>query len=439
MERSIFKDRLFLTILIISIPLVSICAAQVQKTFTWKYPVNMQTMVKFDNYNCDLTIHSWDKSEAEYHLTIEVTGRTKDDEERLLKFIEGYNFSHSGASVQFSTIFWKNRRTINNKTTLEIEGQKSIELSEFNMKGELWIPAQCTFSIDSKYSRIDMEDFSGKLKMELYNDHLRGGNITSAAELEAKYATIELRDLGGFNAELYNCDFDAANAGDLLISSKYSKVNLKNAGRVSVDSYNDKIAFEKTGALKFSAKYSDLKSNTSASVNLDCYNGTVEITNSDDIKLTSKYAEYSFEKTGDLKVVDTYNDKFHIGKLATMRVDVSKYSVYRLDEVANAFIITDGYNDNVDITRTTASLSGISVNGKYMDISLGILQSLNLRLKANIKYPSLDMNESAFTTKTKILDDSELQYDGTRGADKPDLPLVEIKGYEVKLRIRDLK
>ena len=49
-----------------------------------------------NNYNCDLTIHVWDKNEAEFHLTIEATGETAEDETRLVKHLENYKFDLSG-------------------------------------------------------------------------------------------------------------------------------------------------------------------------------------------------------------------------------------------------------------------------------------------------------------------------------------------------------
>ncbi|HVN58325.1 MAG TPA: hypothetical protein VMT63_08525 [Bacteroidales bacterium] len=409
-----------------------------QKTFTWKYPVNMQTQVKFDNYNCDLVIHTWEKSLAEYHLTIEATGKTQEDEERLVRYLEKYDFRHSEGEVAFGSSFWKNRMTFNGRTTLEIEGEKNIVLTDFTIKGELWIPAGCNFAFQSKYSKVDMENFSGKFQAELYNDHFHGGNVTTVTDLEAKYADIEFTELKGLNAELYNCTFNAESTGDLTLNSKYSKLRCKTAGAVAFDSYNDKAEIENSGDLRFSSKYSDLNMKVAGKVTLDCYNGNIEIGTSREIRLSSKYAEFRFAGTGDIKIGDTYNDKYYIGKASSMRIDVSKYSAYNIDELLTGLTLGDGYNDNISVQKTSESLKEFRVSGKYLEVSLRVPPSLSYRLTANIKYPEFDVNESAFKTRIKILENSELQYEGVKGTEKSDLPLIEIKGYEIKLKLTDI-
>ena len=438
MERSIFKGTTAL-ILFLTISLASLSAAQVQKTFTWKYPVNRETNLSFENYNCDLVIHVWDKSETEYHLTVEATGKTSDDEARLLKYLENYNFEHSGSAVSFSSTFWKNRRSINGKTTLEIDGEKDIDLTEFNVKAELWVPAGNALVVDSKYSRIDLESFGGKLRLDLYNDKLYGGSLTNTCEISAKYSNFEFKDLKELNADLYNCDFEAANTGYLTIVSKYSKVNAKSTGKLDIDSYNDKFSFENTGEINFRAKYSDLKTTSSGTMTIDCYNGSIITGIVDKMEIASKYAEIKVDKANEIDALSSYNDKFTIGKVGILKIDESKYTGFRADELSTSLTESDGFNDNFDIKRTGAGFKGLEVSGKYIGISLGIPLSTDFRLKAAIMYPELDINESAYKVRIKTLENSDLQFEGVRGTEKADLPLVDIKGYQIKLKISDIK
>lgn len=438
MGKSIFNGLAGLFVLFI-ISIAPADGAQVQKTFTWKYPVGSDTRVVFTNYNCDLVIHVWNKSETEYHLTIEATGKSEDDEARLLRYLGNYTFSHSGSSVNFRNTFWKNRRSINGRTTLEIEGEKNIELTEFDMKGELWIPASNPLEMDSKYSRIDLEDFAGKLSLTLYNDNVYGGNLTAAAEISAKYANIEFKEIKGLKAEFYNCDFEAGNAGDLTINSKYSKFDSKTAGNVMIDSYNDKFSFEKTGDIIFSSKYSDLKTGNTGNFTIDCYNGTIIAATVNKMKLSSKYADFQIRNTGDILIGDSYNDKFHFGKVNSMKIDVSKYSIYEAEELSETLSESDGYNDNFTISKIGAGMKEISINGKYTEISLGMPVSLDYRLKANIKYPTFEINETAFKTRVKVVENSGMQYDGVKGTEKDGMPVIEVKGYNMTLKISDLK
>lgn len=438
MEKSIFSG---LAGLLLSAFLYTAAASeqQVQKTFTWKYQVTKETKIVLDNYNCDMVVHIWNKSETEYHLTVEATGRGEDDEARLLKYLEDYKFSQSGNSVNFRNTFWKNRRSINGKTTLEIEGQKDIELTEFNMKGELWMPAGNPLEMNSKYSRIDLEDFTGKLSLNLYNDNLYAGNVSGYAEITAKYANLEFKEMKDLKADLYNCDLEAGNTGNITIVSKYSKFRAKGSGNLDIESYNDKFSFEKTGDIIFKAKYSDLNTDISGVLDLDCYNGSVTMNGAKDIELSSKYAEFQIRDAGNCKVLNSYNDKLSFGKVSSLKIDVSKYSIYKVDELESSLAESDGYNDNFSVERVTAGFKELNVDGKYTNISIGIPVSVDYRLKARIRYPSLDINESALKTKIKVVENSEMQYEGVKGTEKDDMPVFTVNGYNMSLKIKDLK
>jgi hypothetical protein len=307
------------------------------------------------------------------------------------------------------------------------------------MKGELWLPAGNSFNLDSKYSTINMGDFNGKLSLSLYNDNLYGGGLAESLTMTAKYANIEFKDINGIHAELYNCTFEAGKIGVTELDSKYSRLKAATAGKVTIDSYNDKFEFTTTGDLKFSSKYSDLTSSVSGKVTLDTYNGTIIINECKSVSLSSKYAEFRFGKTGEIRIGDSYNDKFDIGLVTSVTVDVSKYSNFKIDELGTSLRESDGYNDKITVGKASADLKEITMTGKYNELSVGIPSSLNLRLKAEIKYPTFEFNEASFTIKTKISDDSGLQFEGIRGTEKENLPLVEVKGYNMTVRIQDLK
>lgn len=412
--------------------------SQLQKTITWKYQVTKETKIVFDNYNCDLVIHVWNKSETEYHLTVEATGRGEDDEARLLKYLEDYKFSQSGSSVNFRNTFWKNRRSMNGKTTLEIEGQKDIELTEFNMKGELWVPAGNPLEMNSKYSRIDLEDFTGKLSLNLYNDNLYAGNVSGYAGITAKYANIEFKEMKDLKADLYNCDLEAGNMGNITVVSKYLKFRAKGSGNLDINSYNDKFSFEKTGNIIFMAKYSDLKTDVSGVLDINCYDGTVLMNGAKDIGLSSKYAEFQIGDAGNCKVLSSYNDKLSFGKVSSLKIDVSKYTIYKADELESSLVEINGYNDNFLVERVSAGFKELNVDGKYIDISVGIPVSVDYRLKAGIKYPSLEINESVLKTKIKVVENSQIEYDGVKGTERDDMPVIVVNGYNMSLKIKDL-
>jgi len=409
-----------------------------QKTFTWKYTINKDGNIVMDNYDCNLTIHVWDKGETEYHLTVDAKTRTDADADILDKFLTNLKFSNSPGSVSFRDNFWENRNSIMGRMTMKLEGSKEVVLSEFSMKGELWIPAGCKFELNSKYSEINIEDFAGQITIDLYNGNLYGGNLMSKARIVDKYSTIEFKDIKDLSADLYNSKLEAKNTGDLNIESKYSKVTAISSGKLEINSYNDKYSIPKTGDVTFISKYSDLKTESSGMIKIDSYEGSFVMNDVKDIKIETKYADFQFGTAGDISISSAYNGKLVAGTVKSLSINESKYCNYRIDELKASVTETDGYEDKFTILKTTGDLKEVRMNGKYLEISLGILKSADYRFKAKITYPKLEMNESQFKTKVKVSDGSQLEYDAIKGTEKEGMPLIEVNGYNLSLKIVEI-
>jgi hypothetical protein len=408
---------------------------ELQKTFTWKYAINKDGSVILDNYDCNLTIHTWDKAETEYHLAIDAKTRSDEDAAVLDNYLQNLKFSNSATSVKFGNSFWETRNNIMGRMTMKLEGGKSIALTDFTIKGELWIPAGCRFELTSKYSEINMEDFAGQLILNLYNDNLYGANLKGRTELEDKYSTIEFKEMKDLKADLYNSKLQAANTGNLKIGSKYSKVTAVSSGNLDIDSYNDTYTIPTTGDVIFTAKYSDLKTESSGQVTFDCYEGSLDMKDVKDVKVTSKYADFQFGTAGDITVTSSYNDKFAALKLKSLKINESKYCSFRIEELTNSVTESDGYEDKFNILKSGQEFKGISVDGKYIDLSLNLPKAIDFRLRAKIDYPKLDMDESQLKSKTKIIDGSHMEYDAVKGTEKDGMPVIEFNGYEMSLKI----
>jgi hypothetical protein len=413
----------------------SASGSDLQKTYMWKYNINKDGSVALENYECNVTIHTWDKAETEFHLAIYAKTRSDEDAAVLDKYLQNLKFSNSATSVNFRDSFWESRNNILGRMTMKLEGGKAISLSDFSMKVELWIPSGCRFGLNSKYSEVKMEDFSGQLTLDLYNDNFYGSNVSGRTVIEDKYSTIEFKDTRDLKADLYNSKLEAGNTGDLNIESKYSKVTALSSGILTVNGYNDKYSIPKTGNISFVAKYSDLKTETSGLTNLDCYEGTVIIKEAGDIKIISKYADFQFGKVDNVSIESSYNDKLSATKMTAIRIIDSKYCSFRIEELASSIVENDGYQDKITILKTGQEFSKVSVAGKYVDISVSLSKTLDFRFKAKITYPNLDIDESKFVTKTKISDGSQLEYDAVKGTEKDGMPVIEVNGYQMSLKI----
>ncbi|TFH21644.1 MAG: hypothetical protein E4H10_15040 [Bacteroidia bacterium] len=409
---------------------------KVEKTFQWKYKVDESVKFTFNNYNCDLIIHTWDKPEVEYKMAVDATLNSAEEARELEDFINKLEFSHSTGSLEFDNRFWTSKKTVMGRSTITLKGGGKLRFKEFKTKGEMWIPEACILDLQSKYSEINLDDINGRLSLDLYNDKLYGGTVNSSLKIAAKYSTLEFKNVKDIDADLYNTNIETGDAGDLDIVSKYSDFRSGNVGKVTIDAYNDKYSFENTGDIKFTDKYSDLNAKISGHIRLDCYNSTVNLVSAQDVELTSKYGKYAIEGARNLNIATSYNDNYKMGSLHSLNISESKYGIYKVNHLESSLLLKDGYSDKFFVTKT-GNFKEVKIVGKYIVVEMALDKDLSYRFKANVKYPKFEINEEAMNIRVKIKEGSDLQMEAIKGQEREGMPAFFVNGYEMAITLID--
>ncbi|MCK4814348.1 hypothetical protein KA005_01145, partial [bacterium] len=133
----------------------------------------------------------------------------------------------------------------------------------------------------------------------------------------------------------------------------------------------------------------------------------------------------------------SYNDGINSTQLESLQIIESKYGTFKIDKLTCVLSVVTGYNDKFIIPETGDNFKSLKVNGKYEKITIGIPANLDYRFKANIKYPDLDINEENFTHKTKIIENSTIEYDAVKGKEYEGMPVIEVEGFDVSLSIKE--
>jgi hypothetical protein len=246
---------------------------------------------------------------------------------------------------------------------------------------------------------------------------------------------MEFADMKDVDADLYNCDLETGNMGRFDLRSKYSTLFIKTADDLKIDSYNDKLNFEESGDLSFTSKYSSFTSGKSGKMMADNYNSTMIIDEVEDVEITSKYSTYKFKTARVCIINSSYNETIQTEYCTTLDITDTKYSTYKVGKLETAVVIKESYNDKFNITRTGEDFSKLKFNSKYGKMDLGLSDALDFRLKANVKYPKFEIDEESFSVRIKILESSNLEFEGVRGAEAAGMPLFEVSGYDLTLNM----
>jgi len=409
---------------------------KLEKTYRWTYQVNEDVNFAFENYDCDLIIHTWDKPEIEYVMSIDATLKSEEDARKLDDHINDLKFTSSTSSVHIDNHFWTGKKVFMGRKTMTLKGARTIRFSEFKMKGEIWIPENSNLNLTSKYSEIEVGELEGRVKLDLYNDKFYGESVNSNIKIVAKYSTLEFTDMKDIEADLYNTTIEAGDVGSLRIVSKYSRFKAGNAGKVDVDAYNDKYAFRSIGDIRFIDKYSDLKAEQAGHTELDCYNSTVSITRLEDVDLKSKYGSYEFKEVRNLNIATAYNDKYSVDSLGTLNITDSKYGVFKIGHLERSLLLNEGYSDKLFVTET-GNLKEVKLNGKYVELEMALDKDYSYRFKANVKYPKFEINEESMNVRKKIKESSEVEMEAIKGTESEGMPSFFVNGYDMAVTLTE--
>jgi len=434
--KTCFSSALFVSVLL---AMGSLCYGQskeIDKIYQWKQEVSGDTKFTFSNYDCELIIHTWNRPEIEYRLSVNATLKSEEDARELDTYIKNLEFSESAGHVEFNNRFWTGKKVIMGRKTMTLKGNRNIKFSEFRMEGEMWIPENCLLHLKSKYAEINLEDMTGGLRLDLYNDKVYGGSVGGQTEITAKYSELEFTSLKDITADFYNTDLETGPIGNLNIRSKYSNIRVEDAGIIDIDSYNDKFFFENTGDIKFFAKYSDLASKISGNIKMDCYNSTLNVVSVQTIELISKYGKFAIDACKDLNIASTYNDSYKIASIASVNVSESKYSVFKIEHLENSLLLKNGYSDKFFIA-TTGNLKEVKLNGKHVLMELTLNKALNYKFTADVKYPKFNIHEEGMDVRRKIKEGSDLKMEAIKGVESEGMPAFFVNGYEMAITLTE--
>ncbi|MBN1386817.1 MAG: hypothetical protein JW965_00110 [Bacteroidales bacterium] len=410
---------------------------EIDKTYKWNYKVNPDTWVVLGNYDSDMEIHTWDKPEIEFHMIIQAEFRSQDDASDVDAYLRDLEFTSIAGRTEINSKFWKSRANIMGFSTMVLEGLNTFRYKKFEMECIAWIPRNASLELNTKYSEINMENIGGDLKLDSYDDEVFAGTVGGNSSIIAKYSEMTFTDMKNIDADLYSCELSTGNVGDIKIITKYSGIKSGNVGIVDIDSYEDEFVLENCSDIKYTAKYSDFTTGKAGKLVADNYECEFSADRITDARIEAKYSEFDIASAGTIYITSSYEDNLTAEKISSLSIDETKYGDFEIEEIEKNLTVKSAYEDDFSVDRLGGGLEKLQIDGKYLNIDLGIAFNFDCRLKATIKYPELDFDDDIFKTKLHIKEGSDLEYEGIKGTERAGMPELIISGYEVNLTVSE--
>ncbi len=224
--------------------------ARLEKKISEKYTVSKSDKLLIDNRFGEVVVRTWDKKQITVDITIEGYGKNESQAQEMLDKVE-IDYGKSGSEISFIT------RIDKNNNSWSSNGKSGYEINYIvNM------PKSNPLDLTNKYGSTQLDDFDGKLKLEIGYGKINAGNLGSnEVDILVKYSKATFKDIGGGKLEFrYSGGTSIGKVGDIELSDKYGGVSIEEATSVDAEIAYSGLKIDKlTKELKLDSRYSGCK------------------------------------------------------------------------------------------------------------------------------------------------------------------------------------
>lgn len=385
--------------------------------------------INISNHSGDMKINTTNDNTVSIQTEIKVNAKSEIEVDKLIAAVEDFKFELNGKSMNIDTRFYKNMKSINNRTTITLQNGDQVRIKDFEIRHELNIPKSANLNLNNKYSTVILAEVEGKAKLNLYSCKLRSEGFLSEVKLDTKYSKLQVEKFGdNVTFNFYDSDIEFKTARNITMNGKYSKVEGKTARDLKIDSYDDKILIHKFSNLKMEAKYTDVVSEASLNnLTIDLYDSNLKINSAKTVKFTGKYCELKLGDVEFFETPDSYDNDVYLGNTNFVNITTSKYSKYQMN--TNSKLETNSYDDDVIIGKLNPDFKGISFNGKYGKVEISSAQ-VPFGVDVLMKYGKVDIPKSVNITK-HIEKNGQLEMLGGNNS-----AVIKIRGHDNALIVK---
>ena len=405
------------------------------RTATVQVEVSPNDLINIEAKNTDLMVEAWDKNQVEIVATLRFDGKMTD---KMTAFLENFqkhveeNIRKSGNELIIETnLDEPNKVQIGSKHVGIIIG---FSEDEFRLDYKIKAPKANRFEIDHSYKDVSLIGDFRKMNLKQYSGDLTADFIQEA-ELNLKYGNAIIKGMGVVDMELYEQELEVETIDELEINTKYSEIEIDEIGTMKAVSYETDFVFGTIKSASGNYKYGEMEvKNRIGESDFEFYEMDLTANSAGSIEFTSsKYGKHEFGTISSLVMDQSYEDELTIDELGNFKSKDSKYGNHAIELLSGAFDL-NAYEDDLEIEEVSSSVDRIAIAGKYINASFGISdQSYNL--KTNVKYGTVDYDESAVEVKRYIKEGDKLEVEVLSKTASSNPIQVIVEGYEIDVEI----
>ena len=318
------------------------------KTFTKSFSADQSDKLVISNVYGSIQIKIWDKREVQADVDIKSYANTDEEAQRLLDEVS-IEAGKAGDQITYKTKMDQQNRNWGSGSRNGKKWRREVRINYI-----VYMPAANALTLSQAYGNVTMGDLSGAL-----------------------YAKVQY---GGFTAQ------NLSNTNN-YISVQYGNCNVQSLnGAVVKQQYGSGLTIGTVNTLDLNAQYSGVKINTikGNAVIKQQYGSGLTIGSVDDVNLTAQYVNVNISTIRGNAVVKQQYNNLTIGSVGKLDLN-SQYTNTTINNLNGDGKFDMSYN-KLNIAEVGAGVKSLSVDGRYVNISLGFSSSHHADFDVHTSY-----------------------------------------------------
>ena len=224
------------------------------KEISKSFKASSETELEIINKHGNVIFETWDKDSISIEVVVKVTSDKLEQVQMLLNAVD-IRFMNSTDYISVSSIW-------NTATGFRIDVTKLLGGQKVNVNYLVKLPKNIEVSVNNKFGDILMDDFEGKLKVDISHGRFIARNLNNLRRLEAQYTKVDIK---------------SCKDGDFIL--KFSNLRLKEARKLIIDAISSDVKIDNLAILSIKITNGNMSVGTVSDVQFVGTMSAIEIEN----------------------------------------------------------------------------------------------------------------------------------------------------------------
>lgn len=219
--------------------------------------VNPATSVEINNKYGQVKISTWNKDSVSIHISI---GSTKNISNKLQKVLESIRFDikQTAYYVTVQTLIGSNRSSFISDLKNFLSGDNNIAIDY-----KLIVPSYLDLKITNKYGNVYIDNFKGKLNLNLSNGQLDAKVLGGSNKLNLSFCRATIQSIDNADIEIaFDSKLSVKRAGHLTFNSNSAVIDIEDISIIRINSRRDDYKINRVEYLYGKTYFSNISTKT---------------------------------------------------------------------------------------------------------------------------------------------------------------------------------